>query len=61
MTRADAITAAGLALADGYRTLDGLDGSTVEQAARAAWTPSGPSLSELTARIADRRGLTAAA
>ena len=49
------------ALASGYRTLYGLDGSTVEQAARAAWTPSGPSLADLTARIADRRGLTAAA
>lgn len=49
------------ALAAGYRTLYGLDGSTVEQAARAAWTPTGPSLADLTARIADRRGLTAAA
>lgn len=61
MTRADAVTAAAAALADGYRTLDGLDGSTVEQAARAAWTPTGPSLEQLITRIAHRRGLTAAA
>lgn len=61
MTRAQAITAAGHALADAYQTLTGLDGSTVEQAARAAWTPTGPPLDELITRISHRRGLTAAA
>lgn len=61
MTRLDAITAAGECLADGYRTLYGLDGTTVEDAARAAWTPTGPTLATLTGRIAQQRGLTAAA
>ena len=61
MTRPDAITAAGHALADAYLTLTGQDGSTVEEAARAAWTPTGPPLPDLIARIADRRGYPAAA
>lgn len=61
MTRQEAITAAGHALADAYQTLTGLDGTSVEQAARAAWTPTGPPLHELIARIADRRGYPAAA
>lgn len=60
MTRDQAITAAADALADGYRTLHGLDGTSVEQAARAAWTPTGPSLEQLIARITHTRGLAAA-
>lgn len=61
MTRTEAITASASALADGYRTLLGLDGSTVEVAARAAWTPTGPSLDELIDRISNRRATQLAA
>lgn len=51
----EAITAAGNAIALGQETLYGLDGSTVTEAARAAWTPTGPSLDELIRRITARR------
>jgi hypothetical protein len=49
------------AFARGLRTLYGLDGSTVEQAAQAALTPTGPSLDELIARITALRAQAAAA
>lgn len=55
MTRPEAVAASAAPLADAYRTLLGLDGSSVEAAARAAWTPTGPSLPDLIARITDRR------
>lgn len=53
MTRpsAEAIERAGLPLAYALRTLYGVDGSTVDEAARKAWTPTGPSLEELVERI----------
>lgn len=50
-----ALEAASGAYARGLRTILGLDGQTPEEAARAAWTPGGPSLDELTDRIRDRR------
>jgi hypothetical protein len=55
MTRAEAVTAAGETLAPAVRSLYGLDGTSVEDAARAAWTPSGPALPVLIAAIAARR------
>lgn len=55
MTRQQALTAAAEPLTQAYACLLGLDGSTVEQAARAAWTPGGPSLTDLIDRITDRR------
>lgn len=55
MTRAEAVASASDPLTEAYSTLVGLDGSSVEQAARAAWTPTGPSLDELIARIHARR------
>lgn len=55
MTRAEAVTAAGETLAPAVRSLYGLDGTSVEDAARAAWTPTGPTLPELIAAIAARR------
>lgn len=39
------------ALTQAASTLYGLDGSTVEQAAAAAWTPTGPPMEELRAGI----------
>lgn len=48
---------AAAALSLGYRTLYGYDGTSVDDAARQAWTPTGPSLEILRARIAHRRGL----
>jgi hypothetical protein len=61
MTRDAAITAAAQPLADAYRTLHGIDGSSIEAAARAAWTPTGPSLTNLIDRITARRQQHAAA
>lgn len=55
------ITAAGECLTDGYRTLYGLDGTTIEDAAQAAWTPTGPPLDVLIDSIRTRRRQTAAA
>ena len=51
----NALQAASGAYARGLRMILGLDGQTPEEAARAAWTPGGPSLDELTDRIRDRR------
>jgi hypothetical protein len=51
VTRDQAIQAAAQPITDGYTTLLGLDGTSVEQAARAAWTPTGPELPELIDRI----------
>lgn len=53
--RPEAIEAAGRSLALAWRTLYGLDGSTVEEAARAALTPTGPPLEELIRRISEHR------
>lgn len=61
MTREQAVASTAAPLADAYRTLLGLDGSTVEAAARAAWTPTGPDLSELIERITHRRAQQLAA
>jgi hypothetical protein len=47
--------AAAAAYARGLRLILGLDGHTPEEAARAAWTPGGASISELVDRIAQRR------
>lgn len=51
----DPINAAAPALSTGYRTMLGFDGSTVEEAARAAYTPTGPPIAELERRIRERR------
>lgn len=58
MTRVDA---AGECLALALRSLYGLDGTTVDDAAQAALTPTGPSLDELVARITRLRAQAAAA
>lgn len=47
----EAIEAAGLPLAYAWRTLYGVDGTSIEDAARKAYTPTGPALDELIARI----------
>jgi hypothetical protein len=46
------LAAAADCLAEGYRLLDTLP---VEEAARRAWTPTGPAIPELEARIRARR------
>lgn len=56
-TREQAINAAGACIAEAYNLLDTLP---VEQAARLALTPTGPSLEELVDRIRARRALTEA-
>jgi hypothetical protein len=61
MTSPQHIEAAGVCLAYALRTLYGVDGSTVEQAAQAALTPTGPPLDELVARITELRREAAAA
>ena len=61
MTRQQAVAAAGECLAEAMRTLYGLDGSSVEEAAMAAQTPNGPSLDELVSRITTLRAQAAAA
>lgn len=55
MTREQAICAASQPLSEAYARLLGLDGSSVEDAARAAWTPTGPALPDLIDRIRRRR------
>lgn len=47
------------ALAAGYRIMLGLDGTSVQDAARQAYTPTGPSVEEIERRIRKRRGLPA--
>lgn len=61
MSKDTAIAQAGAAITSAYVTLLGLDGSTPEEAAAAAWTPSGPSRDEIAARIRTRRGIATAA
>ena len=61
MTRDLAIAGAGECLASALRTAYGLDGSTVQQAAEAALTPTGPPLEVLVDRIARLRAQAAAA
>lgn len=55
MTRDQAIRVASQSITEAYTTLLGLDGSSVEDAARAAWTPTGPDLPVLIDRIRHRR------
>lgn len=52
---AAAIERAGLPAAYALRTLYGLDGSTVDEAARKAWTPTGPTLEVIVERIRQLR------
>lgn len=54
-TRMDMPLGAGVALSRAYRKMLGLDGTSVEDAARAAHTPTGPSVTELEDRIRARR------
>lgn len=61
IARAAAIESAGECLASALRTVYGLDGTSVEQAALAALTPTGPSLDELIDRITRLRAQAAAA
>lgn len=61
ITRAEAIEGAARALALAYVTLYGLDGTSVEDAAKAAYTPTGPSLEELIIRIRAKRDAIAVA
>lgn len=58
MTRAECIDAAGRALAAGLALRDSLP---PRQAADLAWTPGGPSIQELEARIRADRGMSEAA
>lgn len=62
-TSMDLPLGAGIALSRAYRRMLGVDGTSVEDAARAAFTPTGPSIRELEAGIRARRrsaGLEAA-
>lgn len=61
MTRDLAIAGAGECLASALRTAYGLDGSTVEEAAAAALTPTGPTRDQLIDRITELRRQAAAA
>lgn len=61
MTRDQAIATASIPLSDAYAVLLGLSGHSVEEAARAAYTPTGPDLSELIDRIRSRRNHARAA
>lgn len=51
----EAIERAGVCFAYALRTLYGVDGTSSEDAARRAYTPTGPSLDELIERITDIR------
>jgi hypothetical protein len=51
-TRQEAIDTAAVCIAEAYRLLDTLP---VEEAAKRAWTPTGPSIPELEALIRARR------
>jgi hypothetical protein len=54
-TRAEAIGAAGESIALAHAVVLGLDGTSVQAAARAALTPTGPSYDDLVDRITRRR------
>lgn len=56
MTRADATTSAGTAIADGLAMRDALP---PRQAAELAWTPTGPSVDELERCIREARQMSA--
>ena len=60
-TRDQAVASAGECIATATRTALGLDGTSVEEAARLAWTPTGPPLDVLIDRIRERRKQAAAA
>lgn len=60
-TRDQAVASAGECIAAATRTALGLDGTSVEEAARLAWTPTGPPLDVLIDRIRERRKQVAAA
>lgn len=49
------IAAAARILSRAYRTMLGFDGTSVEDAARAAYTPTGPPVEEIEERIRERR------
>lgn len=55
MTREQALSDATTPLTHGYRVMLGLDGHSIEQAAHAAYTPTGPDLGELINLIRHRR------
>ena len=55
--RPAAVAAAASSLSAAYASMYGFDGTTVAEAARRAFTPTGPSLAELEARIRAMRGL----
>lgn len=61
MTREQAILAAAEPLTRAYTAMLGLDGTTVEQAARAAYTPTGPAFADLIDRITAMRAQQLAA
>lgn len=54
-TRAEAIAAAGQVFAEGLRAVASM---TVEEQARAAYTPTGPTIAELEAEIREQRTAT---
>lgn len=54
-TKAEAFDAAGQAFARSLESVYGLDGTSVEQAADAAFTPGGPTRDDLVERITRRR------
>lgn len=54
-TREAAIVSAADVLADAYVALYGLDGTSIEDAARAAYTPGGRSIEQIEASIRARR------
>lgn len=53
--RQDAIQSAAAALSHGYTQMLGLDGTTVTEAADAAYTPTGPDRAHLEHAIQQRR------
>ena len=59
MTASPAVKEAAKAWAAGYRVMLGLDGTSVEDAADQAYTPSGPPREVLVEQIRRRRGVAA--
>lgn len=59
MTASPAVKEAAKAWAAGYRVMLGLDGTSVEDAADQAYTPSGPAREVLVEQIRRRRGVAA--